>query len=149
VRDASNEPIGDIHVTGKRRVGGSPISLAGAAIPQMIDELPLLAILGSQTGGIEIRDAEELRLKESDRIAATANNLRAMGVTVKEFDDGMSVSPAKLRGASLKSHGDHRIAMAFSIASLLAEGESELDETDCVAVSFPEFFETLEAVVER
>jgi 3-phosphoshikimate 1-carboxyvinyltransferase len=149
LREVSNEPIGDIRVRGERRGTGSPISLSGAAIPQMIDELPLLAVLGSQTGGIEIRDAEELRLKESDRIAATAENLRAMGVTVKEFDDGMSVSPAKLRGASLKSHDDHRIAMAFSIAALLAEGESELDETDCVAVSFPQFFETLEAIVER
>jgi 3-phosphoshikimate 1-carboxyvinyltransferase len=137
-------------VTGKLKSVETPINLSGSAISQTIDELPLLAVMGSQTrGGIEIRDAEELRLKESDRIAATAKNLRAMGVPVKEFDDGMKVSPARLRGARIESHGDHRIVMAFTIAALLAEGESEIDETNCVGVSFPEFFETLESVVER
>ena len=150
VREVSNEPIGSIEVTGKRKSNESPIRLSGAASAQTIDELPLLAVLGSQTlGGIEIRDAEELRLKESDRISATANNLRAMGVPVKEFDDGMRISSAKLRGARIKSYGDHRITMAFTVAALLAESESEIDDTDCVAVSFPEFFETLEAIVEH
>jgi 3-phosphoshikimate 1-carboxyvinyltransferase len=116
----------------------------------MIDELPLLAVLGTQTpGGIEIRDAEELRLKESDRIDATVKNLRAMGATVREFDDGMLVSPAKLKGADLESCCDHRIAMAFTVAALIAEGESEFDDTECVGVSFPEFFELLESIVER
>jgi 3-phosphoshikimate 1-carboxyvinyltransferase len=150
VHEECNEPIGNIHVTGKLKSVETPINLSGSAISQTIDELPLLAVMGSQTrGGIEIRDAEELRLKESDRIAATAKNLRAMGVPVKEFDDGMKVSPARLRGARIESHGDHRIVMAFTIAALLAEGESEIDETNCVGVSFPEFFETLESVVER
>ena len=150
VREESNEPIGSIQVTGNLRSIETPIILSGSDVSQTIDELPLLAVLGSQTrGGIEIRDAEELRLKESDRIAATARNLRAMGVPVKEFDDGMKISPAKLRGARIESYGDHRIVMAFAIAALLAEGESEIDGTECVAVSFPEFFEILESVVER
>lgn len=138
VREESNEAIGNIRVTGNLKSIETPITLSGSAISQTIDELPLLAVLGSQTGGgIEIRDAEELRLKESDRIAATAKNLRAMGVPVKEFDDGMRVSPAKLLGARIESHGDHRIVMAFTIAALLAEGESEIEGTDCVGVSFP------------
>ena len=81
----------------------------------MIDELPLLAVVGTQIpGGIEIRDAEELRLKESDRIAVTVANLRAMGATVKEFDDGLRVEPSRLHGAEIKTYGDHRVAMAFT-----------------------------------
>ena len=106
----------------------------------MIDELPLLAVVGTQmSGGIEIRDAEELRLKESDRIATTVTNLRAMGATVKEFDDGLRVEPSGLHGAKIKTFGDHRIAMAFSVAALLAKGETEIDDAECVRVSFPEF----------
>lgn len=150
VREASNEPMGSIRVAGNLKPIETPVTLCGSDISQTIDELPLLAVLGSQTiGGLEIRDAEELRLKESDRIAATAQNLRAMGVTVKEFDDGMKISPARLQGARIESYGDHRIVMAFTIAALLAEGESEIEGTDCVGISFPEFFETLEAIVER
>lgn len=150
LREESNEPLGSIRVAEAPKPIETPITLSGSAVSQTIDELPLLAVLGSQTlGGIEIRDAEELRLKESDRISATAKNLRAMGVPVKEFDDGMKVSPAKLHGARIESYGDHRIVMAFAIAALLAEGESEIDETDCVAVSFPEFFKILEEIVER
>jgi 3-phosphoshikimate 1-carboxyvinyltransferase len=155
-RDESNEPVGDIRVRGKESppaVGHSASAFAvdGFAIPQLIDELPLLAVIGSQTpGGIEIRDAKELRVKESDRIAATVGNLRRMRATVEEFDDGLRVAgPLKLRGAKIDPRGDHRIAMAFTIAALLAEGESEIQGADCVAVSFPEFFELLEAVVER
>jgi 3-phosphoshikimate 1-carboxyvinyltransferase len=111
----------------------------------------MLAVAGSQIeGGIEIRDAAELRVKESDRIATTAQNLRAMGAQVEEFDDGLRVGgPTRLRGAKIDPRGDHRIAMAFTIAGLLAEGETEISDSDCVAVSFPEFFELLESVVER
>ena len=92
-------------------------------------------LLGSQIpGGIEIRDAAELRLKESDRLAATASNLRAMGAEVEEFADGLSVSgPTQLRGASIDSFGDHRIAMAFSVAALIADGETEIRGSECVA----------------
>jgi 3-phosphoshikimate 1-carboxyvinyltransferase len=107
--------------------------------------------VGSQIeGGIEIRDAAELRVKESDRIAATALNLRAMGAEVEEFDDGLRVGgPVELRGAKIDPHGDHRIAMAFAVAALVAEGETEITDAECVAVSFPEFFELLDSVVER
>lgn len=145
-----NEPRGRIHISGQREQHSSATTLSGSAIAPLIDELPLLAILGSQTfGGIEIRDAEELRLKESDRIATTVRNLRAMGATVKEFDDGMIVNPAQLRAARIETEGDHRIAMAFAIAALLAEGESEIADHDCVDVSYPGFFEALESIVER
>jgi 3-phosphoshikimate 1-carboxyvinyltransferase len=120
-------------------------------IPSLIDELPLLALVGSQIdGGIQIRDAAELRHKESDRLAATAANLRAMGADVEEFEDGLAVSgPTQLHGALIDSHGDHRIAMAFSVAALIAEGETQIDGAECVAISFPEFFTLLESVARR
>jgi 3-phosphoshikimate 1-carboxyvinyltransferase len=89
-------------------------------------------------------------LKETDRIAATAQNLRAMGVEVEEHEDGLTIQAlTHLRGARLNSHGDHRIAMAFAVAALLAEGESEIEGAECVSVSFPEFYTLLESVVER
>ena len=101
-------------------------------------------------GGIEIRDAAELRAKETDRIAATVTNLRAMGAVVEEYDDGLAVAGStSLRGARFDSFNDHRIAMAFAVAALIADGESEISGADCVAVSFPEFFDLLETVVER
>ena len=108
----------------------------GLAIPQLIDELPLMAVVGSQIrGGIEIRDAGELRVKESNRIAATVAGLRAMGANVQEFEDGLRVgAPARLHGAVIDSRGDHRIAMTFAIAGLIAEGETEIKDADCVAV---------------
>jgi 3-phosphoshikimate 1-carboxyvinyltransferase len=117
----------------------------------LIDELPLLGVIGTQiSGGIEIRDAAELRFKETDRVTATITNLRAMGVEVEEFEDGFSVAGrTRLRGAALDSYGDHRIAMAFTIAALLAEGESQLAGGECAEISFPEFFELLESLVER
>lgn len=149
-REECKEPRGTIQVIGKRPSRSLETSRSGPAMAQLIDELPLLAVLGSQTpGGIEIRDAEELRLKESDRISATVKNLRAMGATVREFDDGMLVSPGQLRGARIESCGDHRIAMAFTIAALIADGESELVDSTCVGVSFPDFFDLLESIVER
>ena len=148
-REESNEPVGSIHVSGKPQPVQAQNILAGAASAQMIDELPLLAVVGTQIpGGVEIRDAEELRLKESDRIGATVANLRAMGAVVKEFDDGLRVTPSGLHGAQIKAYSDHRVAMAFSVAALLAEGDSEIDDPECVRVSFPEFFEALETIVE-
>jgi 3-phosphoshikimate 1-carboxyvinyltransferase len=125
--------------------------LRGSLISQVIDELPVLAVLGSQVlGGISIRDARELRVKESDRISATVENLRAMGADVEEHEDGLTIGErTQLRGAKINAHGDHRIAMAFAIAALIAEGESEIIDAECVSVSFPEFFELLESVVER
>ncbi|HKG61277.1 MAG TPA: 3-phosphoshikimate 1-carboxyvinyltransferase [Pyrinomonadaceae bacterium] len=148
-----NEPYGTINVRGglNGAAAQSDRILSGAMIPSLIDELPLLAVVGSQiAGGIQIRDAAELRHKESDRLAATAANLRAMGAEVEESDDGIAVAgPTRLHGALIDSHGDHRIAMAFSVAALIAEGETEIAGAECVAISFPEFFTLLESVVQR
>jgi len=156
VREDSNEPVGEIRIRGSEgqtssSQSDSPLMIRGLIVPQLIDELPLLAVVGSQMkGGIEIRNAAELRVKESDRIAATAQNLRAMGAEVEEFDDGLRVGGrARLGGAKVDPRGDHRIAMAFTVAGLIAEGETEIIDSECVAVSFPEFFELLESVVER
>lgn len=155
--DENNEPVGTVHVRGHGSPGeglirdgqaGSNV-VRGELIPQLIDELPLLAVVGTQVGGgIEIRDAAELRVKEADRISTTVKNLRAIGAEVEEYDDGLKVLPTRLRGASLDSFGDHRIAMAFTVAALLADGASEMSGTDCVAISFPEFFALLESVTD-
>lgn len=150
-----NEEQGSVFINGG--VGLAPLEagrsniLSGALIPQLIDELPMIAVLGTQVfGGLTIRDAAELRVKETDRIAATVKNLRAMGAQVEEHDDGLTIKErTTLHGARLNSYGDHRIAMAFSIAALIATGESEIVGAECVKVSFPEFYELLESVVER
>jgi 3-phosphoshikimate 1-carboxyvinyltransferase len=149
-----NEPRGIIRAAGNRpgkpERSGPHLTIDGLLIPKLIDELPLLAIVGSQIeGGIEIRNAAELRVKESDRIATTLVNLHAMGADVEEFDDGFRVpGPVRLRGAGIDCFGDHRIAMSFAIAGLIADGETEIKDAECVAVSFPEFFKLLNSVVE-
>jgi 3-phosphoshikimate 1-carboxyvinyltransferase len=155
-RDECNEPVGSVYVRGFERNTGfrgsrGRLVIDCAGVAALIDELPLLAIVGTQIpGGLEIRDAAELRLKETDRIAATAKNLRAMGAEVKEFDDGLAVDgPVRLQGATIEPGGDHRIAMGFAVAALIAEGESEIKDAGCVGVSFPEFFHLLEAVMEH
>lgn len=153
LRDERNEPVGTIHVSGglHSAPAGDDRKLSGAMIPALIDELPLLAVVGSQIpGGIQIRDAQELRLKESDRLQATAQNLRAMGAAIEEFDDGIGVAgPTELRGARVDSFGDHRIAMAFSVAALIAQGETEIEGAGCVRISFPEFYELLHSLAEK
>lgn len=153
VQTERNEPFGTINVRGGINgvAGESERTLSRAMIPSLIDELPLLAVVGSQIpGGIHIKDASELRLKESDRLATTALNLRAMGAEVEEFDDGLSVSgPTQLQGALIDSRNDHRIAMAFAVASLIAKGETRIAGSECVAISFPEFFPLLESVAMR
>jgi 3-phosphoshikimate 1-carboxyvinyltransferase len=111
----------------------------------LIDEIPVLAVLGSQTGGLEIRDAGELRIKESDRISAIAANLRAMGAEVEDHPDGLTVAGCqRLKGASIETCGDHRIAMAFAVAGLAASGTTQIQRAECAAVSFPGFYEMLE-----
>jgi 3-phosphoshikimate 1-carboxyvinyltransferase len=126
-------------------------AITGALAAQLIDELPVLAAIASYTsGGIRIRDARELRVKESDRIALVAQNLRAMGAEVIEFEDGLDVPGGQhLHGATIDSGGDHRIAMAFSIAALRAQGETLIQGADSAAISFPEFFDLLDQVAER
>jgi 3-phosphoshikimate 1-carboxyvinyltransferase len=150
-----NELFSDIEIAGGAELApleaGRSNILSGALIPQLIDELPMLAVLGTQVfGGLTIRDASELRVKETDRIAATVENLRAMGAEVEEHADGLTIQRhTRLRAANINSHGDHRIAMAFTIAALIADGESEITGAECVSVSFPEFYELLESLVER
>lgn len=139
------ELVGDLSVRYSQLSGGS---IAGAQVAEMIDELPMLAALGAYTEkGIEIHDAAELRVKESDRIATLATGLRQMGAGVEEFPDGLRVAgrPAgKLCGAKVDPQGDHRIAMALSVAALGAESDTVIRDSECVGVSFPEFFATLE-----
>jgi 3-phosphoshikimate 1-carboxyvinyltransferase len=117
----------------------------------LIDELPVLAAIAPYSqDGIEISDARELRVKESDRIAAVVHNLRAMGAEVEEREDGLRVPGGqRVHGAELDSFGDHRIAMAFTIAALRANGESQLKNSECVRISYPGFFGDLERVLER
>ena len=147
-----NEPTGSVRISSsdlKSRANGSR-RIADVLVPSMIDELPLIAVVGSQLpGGVEIRSATELRVKETDRIAATVKNLRSMGAEVEEYSDGLFVNgPVNLRGALIDSYGDHRIAMAFSIAALVANGPSEISGASCVNISFPEFFELLHQISE-
>ncbi|HEY4817001.1 MAG TPA: 3-phosphoshikimate 1-carboxyvinyltransferase [Candidatus Acidoferrum sp.] len=150
VRSVNGEIVGDLAIKGASLKGGV---IEGEQIPLVIDELPMLAALGPYTEqGIEIRDAAELRVKESDRIAALAENLRRMGATVEERPDGLRVEgrPAgKLHGAEIEPHGDHRIAMAFAVAALAASGPTLIRAADCAAVSYPTFYEDLERIAER
>jgi 3-phosphoshikimate 1-carboxyvinyltransferase len=150
VRSAHGEIVGDLAVKGASLKGGV---IAGDQIPLVIDELPMLAALGPYTEqGIEIRDAAELRVKESDRITALAENLRRMGARVEERPDGLRVegrAAGKLRGAEIEPYGDHRIAMAFAIAALGANGPTVIRDADCAGVSYPKFFDDLERVAER
>ena len=136
------ERAGDLRVRSSNLRGGS---LSGALIPQLIDEIPVLAVLAPHTQeGIHIRDAAELRVKESNRIQSVVENLRAMGVAVEEYPDGMSIPGRQsLQGALVDSHGDHRIAMAFSVAGLVAGGPTVIGNADCVSVSFPGFYDLL------
>ena len=151
IRYERNEPVGTITVRGgiaTQCIDSSARRLDKPKIPSLIDELPLLAVVGTQIpGGIEIRDAAELRHKESDRLRSTAVNLRKMGAEVEEHPDGLSVlGPTTLRGTSLDSFGDHRIAMSFSVAALIADGGSEIVGAECVSISFPEFYQLLHSV---
>ncbi len=142
---AGGEPIGDIVVESSEIPA---LEIAGSWIPNVIDEIPVLAVLGTRTqDGIRIRDASELRVKESDRIRAVATNLRALGASVEEYPDGLFVpGRQKLHGGVVDSFGDHRIAMAFGIAGLIADGPVVITNPDCAAISFPSFFDLLEQV---
>ena len=144
---SGGEPIGTLIVSGGGPLGSQHNRVDGAIVANLIDEVPILAVFGTQTeSGIEIRDAGELRIKESDRISAVAGNLRRMGADVEEFEDGLRVGPSKLKGALIDSFHDHRIAMAFAIAGLFAEGETTINGAESAAVSFPEFFDVLSSV---
>jgi len=125
--------------------------IKGAVAAQIIDELPVLAAIAPFTsGGIRIRDAKELRVKESDRIALVVKNLRAMGAEVVEFEDGMDVPGGQtLHGASIECDHDHRIAMAFAVAGLRATSDTLIQGAEVAAISFPEFFDLLDLIASR
>lgn len=149
LRSEQGEIIGDLAVKGADLKGGI---IEGAEIPLVIDELPMLAALGPFTeNGVEIRDAAELRVKESDRIAALAENLRRMGAHVEERPDGLKVAgrgAGKLHGAEIEPYGDHRIAMAFAVAALGASGPTTIRDAECAGVSYPTFYDDLARVAE-
>jgi 3-phosphoshikimate 1-carboxyvinyltransferase len=150
LEEQNSELVGTVQVTAPDE-GLGTTEISGPLAAQLIDELPVLAAIGPYTsGGIRIRDAKELRVKESDRIALVAKNLRAMGAEVTEFEDGLDVPGGqRLHGATIDSGGDHRIAMAFSVAALGAEGETLIQGANSAAISFPEFFNLLDLVTER
>ena len=139
------EPAADLWVSASELAG---TSIGGALIPRLIDEIPALAIAAACARGVtSIGDAAELRVKESDRIAALARELDKMGVGVQERPDGMTITgPQRFRGARVTSGGDHRVAMALAVAGLVAEGETVIEDTACVATSFPQFAATLNAL---
>jgi 3-phosphoshikimate 1-carboxyvinyltransferase len=140
--------VGTLQVEGGELKGAR---VTGGDTAALIDEIPVLAAIAPYTrDGIEIRDAQELRVKESDRIASVATDLRQMGAQVEEFEDGLRIAgQQKLHGASLDSFGDHRIAMAFSVAALRAEGETQIKGSDAAVISYPAFYETLASLVQR
>ena len=142
---AGGEPVGDVIVESSEILG---MEIGGSWIPNLIDEIPVLAVLGTRTQkGIRIRDAAELRAKESDRIHAVALNLRGLGAEVEEYPDGLFVpGRQKLHGGQVDSFGDHRIAMAFAVAGLFAEGPVTIKNPACIAISFPSFFDVLNRV---
>ncbi len=148
LEEIHGELVGTLQVTGGKLKGAA---IAGADTAALIDEIPVLAAIAPYTEqGIEVRDAKELRVKESDRITSIATNLRAMGAQVEEREDGLKIPGGqRLHGAELESFGDHRIAMAFSIAALRAQGETLIRGSECAAISYPAFFSTLESLLER
>jgi 3-phosphoshikimate 1-carboxyvinyltransferase len=150
VEEKHSELVGTVQISGPAD-GLDSTEIRGELAAQLIDELPVLAAIGPYTsGGIRIRDAKELRVKESDRIALVAKNLKAMGGEVAEFEDGLDVPGGQsLHGATIDSGTDHRIAMAFSVAALRASGDTLIQGAESAAISFPEFFDLLDAAVER
>jgi 3-phosphoshikimate 1-carboxyvinyltransferase len=144
-RDVSGEPVADIFVKSSALRG---VTIGGGLIPRAIDELPVIAAAAAYAEGTTvIKDAAELRVKETDRIKSIAAELGKMGADIEEFEDGMAVTgKGSLHGARCDSWGDHRIAMAVAVAASRAEGETEIGDAEAVAVSFPEFFEVLKVL---
>ena len=149
IKDVSGEPVADIYCKGGRELNG--IHITREKIPSLIDEFPILCVAATQATGITaIRGAEELRIKESDRIKAMARELRKMGVEIEEFDDGLNITGgSNLKGAVIDSYRDHRIAMAMSIAAIIADGTTTINDISSVSISFPGFFELLKKLIEN
>ena len=148
VQTTDPEPLGVVSALHSQLTG---TLIEPDEIPELIDELPLLAVLATQAHGVtEVKGAAELRVKESDRLEALATNLKAMGANLELRSDGFRiVGPQKLKGARLDSFDDHRIAMSFSIAGLIADGETQIENPDCVGISYPEFFSTLDLLTQK
>jgi 3-phosphoshikimate 1-carboxyvinyltransferase len=145
-RELSGEPVADIAVRSSRLKG---VEIAGAIIPRTIDEIPILAIAAAFAEGTTmIRDARELRVKETDRIAALCSELRKIGADVEEHEDGMVIrGRERLSGAVCNSYGDHRIAMSMVIAGLFSQGETVVENCACIKTSFPQFMERLQSLM--
>lgn len=139
VKVSSGEQVGDILV--KYSPDMKATTIEGEEIPKLIDEIPIIALLASQAEGeTVIRDASELRVKESDRIKSTVENLKSIGIEAEELPDGMVIrGKSKIKGGKIKSYGDHRIAMTFIVASLISESEIEIDDIECISTSYPKF----------
>lgn len=142
-RLAHGEPVADFFVESSELCGD--LEIGGAIVANLIDEIPILAVVATQlNGALTIREAKELRVKESDRIRSIVDNLRRMGAEVEEYEDGMRIAGKQsLRGAPIESYGDHRIAMAFAVAGLIAGGATEINDAEAASVSLPEFYDLL------
>ena len=148
LQEQHGELVGTVQVRGGELRG---TTIAGVDSAALVDEIPVLAAVAPfSENGLEVRDAKELRVKESDRIAAVAENLRAMGAEVEEREDGLKIPGRQnLHGGEIDSFGDHRIAMAFAVAALRAQGETRIVHADAAAISYPQFFSTLDRLAER
>jgi len=147
-KEVSNEPVADVVV--KPAEGLKAVKVSPSEVPTLIDEIPILAVLMAFAEGVsEVRGAKELRYKESDRIKAIVVNLRKMGVQVEELKDGFIIEGTeKLKGAKIETFNDHRIAMAFTVAGLITDEEVIIDNPECVAISYPNFWNDIFSVVE-
>jgi 3-phosphoshikimate 1-carboxyvinyltransferase len=145
-REVNNEPVADIIVRSSSLQG---IKVDQTTIPRFIDEIPVLAVAATQAEGkTVIKGAQELRVKETDRLAAISSELKKMGAKIEELEDGLIISgPTNLRGAKVSSRGDHRMAMALTVAGLIATGQTVIDEANCISVSYPDFQQTLKKIV--
>ena len=142
--EESGEPVADLRVESSRLTG---TVISGDLIPSLIDEIPVIAVMAAAAEGeTVIRDAAELRVKESDRIETVVKNLRSIGVDAKPLEDGMVIKGGPIHGGQVTAFKDHRIAMAFSIAGMISEEPVEIDDTDCVAISWPGFYSDLESI---
>ena len=147
LKQSTPEPMGDIYITYQVLKN---FTLNGEIIPNIIDEIPILAILALQNEGtFSVHDAKELRVKESDRIDTLCQNLRKLGIQLEEYEDGFAFNgPQPVKGGNVITKEDHRIAMAFAIANLISKDEIILDNPDCVKISFPDFWQKLSQLKE-
>lgn len=145
-REEMGEPRADITI--RHTPSPKPFKVSGDLVPRLIDEIPVLAVLATQCNGTTlIRDAEEARVKESDRLTLVAQGLKAMGAEVTEHPDGLEITgPTTLKGTQIEAELDHRIAMTFAVASLIAEGETQIEGAECIATSYPAFWEDLRSL---